>query len=319
VLTGGRMTSFTTAGATGSIYLSVPTAAGVQTAQFMKDGLVSLTSMGNMQLMVQDAVGGTKAFLGLSPEPGTGAVVGFSNTYTSLYAETNAFVASNNFVSVSAAQSLYLSTAGNAAWLAVAGSSGGATGPTGSTGALSLTGAYVTLGAPTACSSGSGLQCTTGGGQVRVPNSALVLSSVKSVTCSATPTVLTVAELMTYSMLVISSDPSGGSPVTCAGFEFALPTPDATMVGTVITVVFDHYSAGTYPSSPTSSVTSSDYISVKYKPDNAGSTYITLRVAARSAVSLIVYASKWSGATQYTYAVVGAMPQSLTLAPWTYY
>jgi len=313
------MTSFTTAGATGSIYLSVPTAAGVQTAQFMKDGLVSLTSMGNMQFMVQDSTGGTQAFLGLSPQPGTGAVVGFSNTYTSLYAETNAFVASNDFVSVSAAQSLYLSTAGNAAWLAVAGSSGGATGPTGSTGALSLTGAYVTLGAPTACSSGSGLQCTTGGGQVRVPNSALVLSSVKSVTCSATPTSLTVAELMTYSMLVISSDPSGGSPVTCAGFEFSLPTPDATMVGTVITVVFDHYSAGTYPSSPTSTVTSSDYISVKYKPDNAGSTYITLRVAARSAVSLIVYASKWSGSTQYTYAVVGAMPQSLTLAPWTYY
>ena len=106
----------------------------------------------------------------------------------------------------------------------------------------------------------------------------------------------------------------------CApGYEFSLPTPLASMEGTHITFIYDFYAAGTFPSSPTAEMTSTDYVTLKFKADSGGSTFFSVRVPARAAVTLLVYGSSWSGGgTQYTYAVVGGFQNSLSAAPWTY-
>jgi hypothetical protein len=311
VLAGGAMASFTTATHAGSIYFSVPTNVGVNTELYMKDGVTSLTAAGKLELTSQSAADGVLARLAVGGASGN-QLVGFSNSFTSLYAEGNTFISSQDFVSLTAAQSIF-SRANAYYGLAVTGDTGSdSTVPTASTGQVSIMGSFVTLGSAAACASGSGAQCSSGGGQVKIPNSALVLSSRKSLTCSSSPQEITAAELMTYAMVVI--------PPTCAsGYEFSLPTPLASMEGTHITFIYDFYALGTFPSSPTAEMTSTDYVTLKFKADSGGSTFFSVRVPARAAVTLLVYGSSWSGGgTKYTYAVVGGFQNSLSAAPWTY-
>jgi len=306
----------------GSIYMIMPTTGAVNTQLIMKDGSTSITGTSRHDIVVQDGSGNTAAL-----KVGGSDIVGITQGYTSLYAATNAFIQSGDFISVTAASSLHMGVSAGTTTdfmaLQVAGSSSGGTTeyPTASTGALSLVGTFVTLGTSLGCQGGTGQQCTSGGGQVKIANSALVLSSKKTLTCSSSPQAVTIAELMTYSMIVIPG-------ASCAsGFEFELPDPNvagglgARLEGTTLTFIYDHYSDGLYNpgSAHLSPVTTSDFITLKFKGNPSGPAYFfSVRVYARTAVTVMVYESKWNGASVYTYSVVGGGTQSLTTAPWTY-
>jgi len=300
----------------------MPTTGAVNTQLIMKDGSTSITGTSRHDIVVQDGSGNTAAL-----KVGGSDIVGITQGYTSLYAATNAFIQSGDFISVTAASSLHMGVSAGTTTdfmaLQVAGSSSGGTTeyPTASTGALSLVGTFVTLGTSLGCQGGTGQQCTSGGGQVKIANSALVLSSKKTLTCSSSPQAVTIAELMTYSMIVIPG-------ASCAsGFEFELPDPNvagglgARLEGTTLTFIYDHYSDGLYNpgSAHLSPVTTSDFITLKFKGNPSGPAYFfSVRVYARTAVTVMVYESKWNGASVYTYSVVGGGTQSLTTAPWTY-
>ena len=304
-----------TSGGLGSIYLTVPsTGGGIATGLAVTTGVLSLASSGNVDISSQSS-GAINTRLSVGGLDST-SLIGYSGTLTSLYSESSAVLVGGSgsigFTSVMGAGSVYVGGTNWAALTATGGSSvSAATAVTAASGTVSVSGAFVRLGSTAPCSpvnaaGGAGTQCSSGGGQVIIPNSGLVLSSINKITCSgSSPTTLTLADIMSYGMVVIDSS-------CTTGWVFILPTiPSSNYDGTHITFIYDQYNTG-----PVSSY----YVTLQHQPDIAFTQYMQVKVASRTAVTLVVFPSAWSGApgssTVRTYAVVGGADQALTSTPY---